>query len=462
MSSLRIYLIILIFYFSLPIAGEEKDVQAVLELIAKEHPEAKSLGHLTHAHQSHTEATGILPDPKIGIAYRNFPTRNGYSLNDRPLDTPTMTGVEFSISQEFPFPGKLGTEQKISKYMEKEAGFSYLSGINRLLGEFLSKLNRYQRIRNKKDLNSKMIQILSSQKNISQSYYSSGSISLAESIKATIAKTESFEKETEYDTTLKDLSSQLDYFKIEERLSFADFSSLNLDKYFQENEYAILGLNDSLEEVAGVNPDYKSFITGEKRLKESAKLSRLALLPQTEVFVSYMDRRNQNFAIDRGPLDYRLMDTTEYRGDLFSFGVNLKIPVWSALKWESITGQYEREADAGKESAKKVKMQVVSELNRNVKLVRGYEKQIEIIEKKLIPELERARRANVSLYLPGKSNPLEILNNQVEKINAQIRKEDLIERKNESILNVLRILSRIHTDPSENLHSTHGSEGDRL
>ncbi|AOP34104.1 transporter [Leptospira tipperaryensis] len=462
MSSLRIYFTIFLFSLSLPILGEGKDVHTVLELIAKEHPEAKSLGHLTHAHQSHTEATGILPDPKIGVAYRNFPTRNGYALNDRPLDTPTMTGVEFSLSQEFPFPGKLGAEQKISKYMEKEAGFSYLSGINRLLGDLLSKLNRYQRLQSKKNLNGKIVQILSAQKNISESYYSSGNISLAGSLKATVAKTESFEKETEYNTNLKDLSSQLSYFQIQERLSFHDLSSLNLEDYFKENESKILGLKDSLEKAASSNPEYKSFLTGEKRLKESAKLSKLSLLPQTEVFVSYMNRRNQNFAIDRGPLNYQLMDTTEYRGDLFSFGVNLRIPVWSALKWESITGQYEREADAGKESAEKVKMQVISELNRNVELIRGYEKQIEILEKRLIPELERVVRANASLYVPGKASPQDILMTQVEVINAQIRKEDLIERKNESILNVLRILSQIYSEPNDGTHSGHGEEGARL
>ncbi|TGK13297.1 TolC family protein [Leptospira stimsonii] len=462
MSSLKIYYTILIYFFSFSIFAEGKDVRSILELVAKEHPEAKSLGHLTHAHQSHSDATGILPDPKIGVAYRNFPTRNGYSLNDRPLDTPTMTGVEFSLSQEFPFPGKLGSEQKISIYMEKEAGFRYLSGINRLLGDFLSKLNRFQRLQNKKELNSKILQILSSQKNISESYYSSGNVSLAGSIKASIAKTESFEKETEYNTNLKDLFSQLSYFRIQDKLSFEDFSSLDLDRYFKENESKILSFANSFESAARANPDYRSFLTEEKRLKESAKLSKLSLLPQTEVFVSYMNRRNQNFSIDRGPLDYRIMDTTEYRGDLFSFGINMRIPVWSALKWESITGQYEREADAGKESAEKVKMQVISDLNRNFELIRGYETQIEIIQRKLIPELERAVRANASLYVPGKASPLDILSTQVEVIQARIRKEDLIERKNESFINILQILSQIHPNPDDGTHFGHVEEGGRL
>ncbi|TGL64793.1 TolC family protein [Leptospira kmetyi] len=471
MGSLRIYSFLLIFYFyhsvaNLSLSAESlsppssngKRVEEVLNLIAEEHPEAKSLGHLTHSHKSHTEASGILPDPKIGMAYRNYPTRNGYSLNDRQLDTPTMTGVEFSVSQELPFPGKLGSEQKISKFMEREASLTYVSAINWILWDFLSKLNRYQRLKNKMELNRRTVDLLSAQKNVAQGYYSSGNISLAEAFKPAIAKTESLERETEYATNLKDLSSQLSYFQIGDRLSKNELSSLDLDSYFKENEYKILLLQGSIENSATDNPDYKAFLTEEKRLKESARLSKLSLLPQTEVFVSYMKRRSQTFALDRGPLDYRLMDTTEYRGDLFSFGVTMKVPFWSALKWGSITGQYEKQADAGKESAEKARKQIVSELQRNLELIRGFDKQLEILQKQLIPELEKAVRANSNLYLPGKTKLQDVLVAQVEVVNAKIRKEDLYERKNESILNILRLLSLLYPEKEAGPHLEHDHE----
>ncbi|TGM09855.1 TolC family protein [Leptospira barantonii] len=469
MGSLRIHSIFIIFYFYLSVgnlsvfadpqsSSNGKRVEEVLSLIAEEHPEAKSLGHLTHSHKSHTEASGILPDPKIGVAYRNYPARNGYALNDRQLDTPTMTGVEFSVSQELPFPGKLGSEQKISKFMEREASLTYVSGINRILWDFLSKLNRYQRLKNKMELNRRTIDLLSAQKNVAEGYYSSGNISLAEAFKPAIAKTESIERETEYTTNLKDISSQLNYFQIPDRLSKNDLSSLDLDSYFKENEYKILLLQGSIENSATDNPDYKAFLTEEKRLKESARLSKLSLLPQTEVFVSYMKRRSQTFALDRGPLDYRLMDTTEYRGDLFSFGVTMKVPFWSALKWGSITGQYEKQADAGKESAEKARKQIVSELQRNLELIQGLDKQLEILQKQLIPGLEKAVRANSNLYLPGKAKLQDVLIAQVEVVNAKIRKEDLYERKNESILNILRLLSLLYPEKEAGPHLKHDHE----
>ncbi|MDV6236957.1 TolC family protein [Leptospira ellisii] len=455
MGSRLLYSIIFIFFFNNPIFSEESEPLRILNAIVREHPEAKSLFHSLHAHKSHTEATGIMPDPKIGVAYRNYPTRNGYSLNDRPLDTPTMTGIEFSLSQEFPFPGKLGSEQRISKFMETEAGWNFESGINRLLADALSKINRYQRTSIKKELNRKIADLLRAEKKVSEGYYSSGSSPLAEALKVSIAKTASMEKETEYSAILKDLSSQLEYFLVEDRVSFRDLSLFDMDSYFKEHASRILEFQNSVETSAAENPEYKLYLAEEKRLRESAKLSKLSLLPQTEVFVSYMKRRSQTFALDQGPLEYKVMDTTEYRGDLFSFGVNLRVPVWSALKWGSISGQYETEAESGKETARKIKLQVIAELNRNSELIRGYEKQIEILDRKLVPELEQAVRAASASYLSGKINFQELSSIQVEVWNAKIRKEDLLEKKNDSVINVLKILSLLYPHKDNPLHSDH-------
>lgn len=168
-----------------------------------------------------------------------------------------------------------------------------------------------------------------------------------------------------------------------------------------------------------------------------------------------MKRKPQTFALDSGPLNYSLMDTTEYRGDLFSFGVNMRVPVWSALKWNSITGETEHLAEVGKDSVDKTRAQMVSEINRGIEVIRGTSNQIQIIEKKLIPEMEKAARASASLYAPGKANLQDTLLAQTEVLNAKIRLEDLRERKNESILNMLKLLSIIYQDQKVPQHEKH-------
>ncbi|TGK18950.1 transporter [Leptospira fluminis] len=457
MSVLRILFISFLFFLSFSVFGENKKLEDILEILATEHPEAKTLAGVSHAHKSHSEASGILPDPKIGFAYRNYPTRNGYSLNgNRALDTPTMTGIEFSVSQEFPFPGKLGTEKRISKIMEAEAGLGYQVGVNRMLGDFFIRLNRYKRAERKKEFNSRILELLGVQKSVLEGAYSSGVVPLTGALKVSVARTEALEKQEEYNTLLKDLTSQLEYYRIENRISSNDFYGIDLESYLEESVRRLGEITGSGKSAAEETPDYKILIEEEKRLKEQSKLTKYSLAPQTEVFFSYMKRRSQTFAADTGPLNYGLMDTTEYRGDLFSVGVNMRVPVWSALKWNSITGETEHLAEVGKDSVNKTRSQLVSEITRNMELIRGTSNQIQIIEKKLLPEMERVVRAGSSLYAPGKANLQDTLVSQVEVWNTRIRLEDLKERKNETVLNLLKLLSLIYREPKIPSHEKHG------
>ncbi|MCR1795725.1 TolC family protein, partial [Leptospira sp. id769339] len=222
-----LYLLASIFN-SLPIFSEGNPLQNVLDVIVAEHPESKSLAGLSKSHKSHFESSGILPDPKIGFAYRNYPTRNGYSIGgNNALDTPTMTGIEFSVSQEFPFPGKLGTEKRIAKTIETEANLSYTLGVNRLVSDLLLRVNKFQRTEKKRLLNLKIIDLLNSQKVISEGYYSSGSIPLTGTIKVSVAKTSAMEKETEYITLLGDLSNQLEYYNVSNKINIQDLKGMD-------------------------------------------------------------------------------------------------------------------------------------------------------------------------------------------------------------------------------------------
>ncbi|GBF37625.1 TolC family protein [Leptospira johnsonii] len=455
MNARLIVLISIYTLFSSATYAEKKHLEEILDVIVKEHPESKSLAGLSQAHKSHSEATGILPDPKIGVAFRNYPTRGGYSTSDRALDTPTMTGVELSVSQEFPFPGKLSTEKRISKLMQTEANFAYISGVNRILGDFFSRLNKYKYSEKKKAINERILTLLGAQKSISENSYSYGENTLSGVLKATIAKTEAVEKETEYNTQLKDLKSQLEYYQISDKITFSDLYSIDVDSFLENKNEELETLVTAQTSLIEDSPEYKIQMEEEKRLKEQAKLTKYSLAPQTEVFFSYMKRRSQTFALDQGPLNYGIMDTTEYRGDLFSFGVNMRVPVWSALKWNSITGETEHLAEVGKDSVEKTRVQMLSELNRNLAYIKGVSNQIRLVEKRLIPELEKSVRAGSFQYTSGKVNVQDTLLAQTEILNTKIRLEDLKERKNESILNTLKLLSFIYKDNKTPEHDKH-------
>ena len=78
--------------------AQTKDAKEVVQILSQYHPEAKVMLSNNNAHKKHTDGSGILPDPKLGFAYRNYPTKYGYALNDSANNTPGMTGMELSIS----------------------------------------------------------------------------------------------------------------------------------------------------------------------------------------------------------------------------------------------------------------------------------------------------------------------------------------------------------------------------
>lgn len=133
----------------------------------------------------------------------------------------------------------------------------------------------------------------------------------------------------------------------------------------------------------------------------------------------------------------------------------MRVPVWSALKWNSITGETEHLAEVGKDSVEKTRVQMMSELNRNLAYIKGVSDQIRLVEKRLIPELEKSARAGSFQYTSGKVNLQDTLLAQTEILNAKIRLEDLKERKNESILNTLKLLSFIYKDNKTPEHDKH-------
>lgn len=456
-SIYRFYFLLIILPISF-LYAETKDAKKVIQILSQHHPEAKVLLTNNKAHKKHTEGSGILPDPKLGFAYRNYPTKYGYALNDRANDTPGMTGMEVSIAQEFPFPGKLGSETKVAHFMHKQTSLVYVSGMNQMSKDLFTLSNQYQFTILKKTLNSRIIDLTTAQKTITDSYYASGNAPQTLSIKASIAKTQALEQEIEYNTSLGELESRLKYFKIDDLLNIQDLKSIDLVKYSEQIEPVMIQFEQDIEISIINSPSYLYYVQEEQKLKEKAKLEKFSIAPETELFFSYMKRRPQNFIIADGPLDYRIMDVNEYRGDLFSFGINMRIPVWSALNWDAVTGESEEYAKSAGFSLEKSKTQMISEAERKFAILKGINKQITLLERQLIPQMEKAVRANLSLYGPGKATLQDSLLAKIDVLKTKIRLQDLKQRKIDLSLEQLALIGKIFQHDFDNHDHTESAK----
>jgi cobalt-zinc-cadmium efflux system outer membrane protein len=177
-------------------------------------------------------------------------------------------------------------------------------------------------------LNDLIRKTLESQKTISSSTYATGNSALSKTLKLQVEATRSQEREIEFIRDKKNALASLEYFKTDNS-DLTKIVQADTGKFLSDKGNLIKTEKQNLKQKLLENPNYKLASVAIERSKNESRLSSLLHAPDTEIFFAYMKRRNQIVTVDNGPLNYQIMDNTEYRGDLFSFGVNVRVPVWS-------------------------------------------------------------------------------------------------------------------------------------
>lgn len=109
-----------------PNAQSDEQIQSSLTLedavniALAENPSLAALRSQADALSAVPSQAGTLPDPMVGLNALNFPT----DTFDR--DQEPMTQMQFTLSQRFPFPGKLGLRREAAEYEAEAAGMRLL------------------------------------------------------------------------------------------------------------------------------------------------------------------------------------------------------------------------------------------------------------------------------------------------------------------------------------------------
>lgn len=432
-------LIILLLHLTITIHSE--DLDTALENLINTHPEIKSIESELKSKRANAEHDTTYPDPKIGVAFRNYPTRS-YSFNDRERDTPSMTGIEYSISQEIPFPGRLTLQGKVSKLNEMEFLHFSKSRKNQFLLEYLTQLIRLKSTEKKILLNGLIRKTLESQKMISSSTFATGNSALSKTLKLQVEVTRSEEREIEFNRDKKSSLASLEYFKTESS-NLSKILEADTGKYISEKVSFIKSQKENLKQNLVENPNYKLASVAIERAKNESKLSSLLHAPDTEIFFAYMRRRNQIITVDNGPLNYQIMDNTEYRGDLFSVGMNVRVPVWSFFSSHDLKERSNENTRSKTFELERNKLFLESNFDKLISTLESLDLQIELYQKRLIPELNKSLSALSSQYASGKLDLIEVLSTKVDLQNAYITEEELLEKKKITTLLILELTDNL-------------------
>lgn len=419
------------------------DTNALLQEVVSNHPEVLSLDFTKKEKVSESKHSNLYPDPKIGIAFRNYPYigANKMSLSDKAYNLPGMTGVEYSISQEIPYPEKIKASSEVIRAEGLKYEYLTESMKNRIGYSFLNTIVRLKSSQKKMEYNQSIIKLFSSLKNIESYQVSTGKTNISNVLSFQVKETLSESRQIELDTEIQASISELDYFKTTDKLKKENVFDVNIEDYFL-GKTSILK-EQSIFSLLEESPDYKTIQAQIKKNKLEQKVASIQHYPDTEVFVSLMKRRNRIFMIQDGPLDYGIGDMPEFRGDLFSFGVNMRVPVWSLLKNKSLRSKTKNSILSSSKEQEKILLSIHSGLKKELNNWKGIEKQLELYDKKLIPQLEKTISIMNSSYSSGRIELKDISIANIELLELYIKRQELLEKKYYSMLTALYYVNRI-------------------
>jgi cobalt-zinc-cadmium efflux system outer membrane protein len=287
-------------------------------------------------------------------------------------------------------------------------------------------------------LNDLIRKTLESQKTISSSTYATGNSALSKTLKLQVEATRSQEREIEFIRDKKNALASLEYFKTDNS-DLTKIVQADTGKFLSDKGNLIKTEKQNLKQKLLENPNYKLASVAIERSKNESRLSSLLHAPDTEIFFAYMKRRNQIVTVDNGPLNYQIMDNTEYRGDLFSFGVNVRVPVWSFFSSHNLKERSVENTKSKKFELERNKLFLESNFDKLLATLESIDSQLELYQKRLIPELNKSLSALSSQYGTGKIDLIEVLSAKLELQKTYISEEELLEKKKLTTLLILEL-----------------------
>ncbi|TGM06450.1 transporter [Leptospira jelokensis] len=435
------YTTLLIFYaFSVQVYGESSTgINKKIHTILKTHPEVSLKFLEAKEKEFRSKHADVYPDPKIGFAYRSYPYRSGFNTDRVRPDTPSMTGKEYSISQEIPFPGKLDLEKRILK---SDSELDFWTGVwvqNEFLKSYFELvLSLAANERELADLETVQKQLETKIK-LESAQYAATQSKITNALKTKNAIERIKDRIAEKRIGVKELKESLKFY--DDHLSDTHISETEIIEYLSYQEKYI---EEELTQVSiSKIPAIQYAEVNQSKAIQESKKDELLHFPDFEVFVSYMERRRKPFLLDSGPLNVAIMDNPEFAGDLWSAGVTVRLPVWSLSKVDELNQSNAIKITRLQKEKEKERKRIQAEYYATVEAWRGNIERLKNYQLNLLPTLQKNIKTSLSSYSKGDSLLGESYEFIIESLEMQSQLHQIQFRRWASVLKLLQLTNHL-------------------
>lgn len=367
---------------SLSFAEEPVSIKSLLDEARANNPEIKALEERVRARDARARAEGFLDDPTLKIELEDLD-------KDRPLNTAPGNAMltRYTISQIFPFPGKLSLKERIA-FKEAMATKAELKAKELEVSSMVKETYYdYALVAESMNIAREIKDLLSYMARVAEAKYATGQVSQQDTIKVQV------------ETTM--LTNEIISLEAEKGIAAARLKSIlsrPQDSVMGEpgslpKEKIVIKTEDLINTAVRQNPEIKAAQSEAEANEISVDLAKKNYYPDFMVGVAPIQR--------------------DGRFDSFDVMFQINIPVWRG-KYDSLS----REASSNARSARAM---LVSEKNVKSFEVKGAALKVEATERtktlyetSLLPQVELSFESALKNYQAGKIDFLTLLDTERE------------------------------------------------
>lgn len=365
------------------------ELSVIIQKALQANPELKALESELGMNRAQIGPAGSLDDPMLGVEFMNVPT-DSLRLNESE-----MSGVQISLAQKLPFPGKLGVQREIAalrsqtlEHRIEQLKLNIAWNIKRIFYELYLKSRKKNILENQRAF---LRQTLKT----SRDRYALNQVSQASILNLQVEEAQLVNEQLRLSSEMKDLEAELAHISGHSehptQISFAalKIKALNLKEW-----------NDDIvvQRVIAQNAELRALQTDVKVSDAALDLARKSYLPDFELMASYTLR-------DKIPG----METPNNGQDMVGARIGISLPLWGATR----QSEQIKEAVAGRDRSThafdNARLMQIHQARALLAELKESQQRINLFESGLLHLSQQAVGAAQSAYLTGKESYASLL-----------------------------------------------------
>jgi cobalt-zinc-cadmium efflux system outer membrane protein len=355
-------------------------------------PEIKAEGKKWDAAKERPPQEGSLDDPMLSFEIINLPTNTfSFSQDD-------MTMRQFSLSQAFPFPGKLGLRKDVAQREANAIGLGYQDKRNEIIRRVKEVFFELFVIDHSLEVVEKNREVLREFVKIAETKYSVGKGIQQDVLKAQVELSRLLNEQIRLEQSHQAAGARLNAI-----LNRPPQTPLARTEEVLKDEVQV-DLKEIQARALENRPLLKALQEEVERSKAANALARKRYFPDLTMSVAYGFRE-----------DSRLVN----RSDMFSAGVSINIPLYFRTKQDRQVAETSAIIDAAREQYQAARNEVLSLVKELVSDLEKGNKLIDLLQTGLVPQARLSLDSAVSGYQVNKIDFLTLLDNRLTLFNLE-------------------------------------------